>query len=80
MRPDPPSPGNAMAAKTVPQKAKHKAAGKKSNGSHKESKAGMPAAASISMRMVVTQNLINMIVVASGSGTVLLGLLAARNF
>jgi hypothetical protein len=39
----------------------------------------MPAAASTSMRMIVTQNLINM-VVASVSGTVLLGLLTAMHF
>jgi hypothetical protein len=58
-----------MAAKTTPQKAKRKNASK-------TSKANPPPAAASALSMV-TQNLINMVVVSAVSGTVLLGLLAA---
>jgi hypothetical protein len=61
-----------MAAKTTPQKAKRKNASK-------TSKANPPPAAASALSMV-TQNLINMVVVSAVSGTVLLGLLAARHF
>jgi hypothetical protein len=73
MRPDPPSPGNAMAAKTTPQKAKRKDASK-------TSKANAPTAAASALSMVVAQNLINMVVVSAVSAAVLLGLSAARHF
>ena len=68
----PPSPGNAMAAKTTPQKAKRKNASE-------TSKASPPPAAASALSMA-TQNLINMIAVSAVSGTVLLGLLAAKHF
>jgi len=58
-----------MAAKTTPKKAKHK-----------KSKPSPPPACATSTLSVVTQNLINMVVVAAVSGTVLLGLLAAKHF
>jgi hypothetical protein len=61
-----------------PKKAKRKSAGKRSKGT--ERKTGPAAVASTSARTVVAQNLINMAVVAMGSGTVLLGLMAARHF
>jgi hypothetical protein len=67
-----------MAAKTTSQKAKRKSAGKRSKGTKR--KPGPAAVASTSARTVVAQNLINMAVVAMGSGTVLLGLMAARHF
>jgi hypothetical protein len=70
MRPDPPSPGNAMGAKTTPQKAKRKDASKTSKPS--------PPPYATAMLSVVTQNLFNMIAVSAASGTVLLGLLAAE--
>ena len=66
---DPPSPGNAMPAKTTPRKTKRKKS--------KPSPALDSAASTMSM---ATQNLINMVVVASVSGAVLLGLLAAMHF
>jgi hypothetical protein len=68
-RPDPPSPGNAMSAKTTPKNAKRK--------KPRTDPSLVDAASTISM---VTQNLTNMIVVFAVSGTVLLGLLAARHF
>jgi hypothetical protein len=68
-RPDPPSPGNAMSAKTTPKNAKRK--------KPRTDPPLVDAASTISM---VTQNLTNMIVVFAVSGTVLLGLLAARHF
>ena len=71
-RPDPPSPGNAMAAKTTPQKAKRKSASKASKAN--------PTPAAASALSMVAQNLINMVVVSAVSGTVLLGLLAAKHF
>jgi hypothetical protein len=62
-----------MAAKTTPQKAKRKDAGK-------TSKASPPPVHATATLSVVTQNLFNMIAVSAVSGTVLLGLLAARHF
>jgi len=62
-----------MAAKTTPQKAKRKNASKTSKANP------LPAAAASALSMV-TQNLINMVGVSAVSGTVLLGLLAARHF
>jgi hypothetical protein len=70
MRPDPPSPGNAMGAKTTPQKAKRKDA----------SKTSKPSPPPVYATAMVAQNLINMVVVSAVSGTVLLGLLAAKHF
>jgi len=69
MRPDPPSPGNAMAVKTAPQKAKRK----------KSKPSRPPVYASLTLS-AVTQNLFNMVAVTAVSWTVLLGLLAARHF
>jgi hypothetical protein len=60
-----------MAAKTTSQKPKRKDAGK-------TSKAKPPPAAASALS-VVAQNLINMVAVSAVSGTVLLGLLAARH-
>jgi hypothetical protein len=57
-----------MAAKTTPQKAKHR----KSNP--------RPPPYAASMLSVAAQNLINMVAVCAISGTVLLALLAARHF
>jgi len=71
-QPDPPSPGNAMAAKTTPQKAKRRNASKASKAN--------PTPAAASALSMVAQNLINMVVVSAVSGTVLLGLLAAKHF
>jgi len=68
-RPDQPSPGNAMNAKTTPKKAKHKKS--------KPSPRPVCAASTLS---VATQNLFNMIAVSAVSGAVLLGLLAAKHF
>jgi hypothetical protein len=68
-RPDPPSPGNAMSAKTTPRKAKRK-----------KSKASRPPANGASTISMATKNLINMVVVLAVSGTILLGLLAAKHF
>ena len=68
-RPDPPSPGNAMSAKTTSKKARRK-----------KSRTGpslVHAASTISMAM---QNLTNMIAVFAVSGAVLLGLLAVKHF
>jgi hypothetical protein len=62
-----------MAAKTMPQMAKRKDASKTS----KASRPPVRATATLSM---ITQNLFNMIAVSAVSGTVLLGLLAARHF
>jgi hypothetical protein len=45
-----------------------------------DSKANSPPVVSTSARKVVAQNLVNMVVVMAGSGTVLLGLLAAKHF
>jgi hypothetical protein len=59
-----------MAAKTTPQKAKHK----------NKSKTSPRPAYATSMLSVVTQNLFNMVAVFAVSGTVLLGLLAAKHF
>ncbi len=66
-----------MAANTTPQKAKRKANGPKSKST---SKADPSPTAARMARKVVVQNLINMVVVMAGSGTVLLGLLAAKHF
>jgi hypothetical protein len=62
-----------MAAKTTPQKAKRKDASK-------TSKPSPPPVYATGILSVVTQNLFNMIAVSAVSGTVLLGLLAARHF
>jgi hypothetical protein len=59
-----------MAAKTTSQKPKRKDTSKTANP---------PPAAALALSMV-TQNLINMIAVSAVSGTVLLGLLAAKHF
>jgi hypothetical protein len=61
--------GTAMPANTPPQKPKRKKS--------KKSPRPVYAASAIS---VVTQNLINMLAVSAGSGTVLLGLLTAKRF
>jgi hypothetical protein len=58
-----------MPAKTTPQKAKRK-----------KSKTSPPPAYASSTISIVTQNLINMVVVFAVSGTILLGLLAVRHF
>jgi hypothetical protein len=58
-----------MSAKTTPQKAKRK----KSNTS-------LPSASASSAMSIAMRNLINMVAVFTVSGTVLLGLLAARQF
>jgi len=58
-----------MSANTTPQKSKRKKS--------KESPPPVYAASAIS---VVAQNLINMVAVSAVSGTVLLGLLAAKHF
>lgn len=55
-----------MSAKTTPQSSKRR-----------KSKADSSAASALS---VATQSLINMIAVSAVSGTVLLGLLAAKHF
>ena len=68
-RPDPPSPGNAMSAKTTPKTAKRKS-----------SKTNPPPAYGTSAISIAIKNLINMVVVFAVSGTILLGLLAARHF
>jgi hypothetical protein len=61
--------GKAMPTKTTPQRPKHK----------KSKVTSLPSSAA-SMLSVATQNLINMVAVSAVSGTVLLGLLAARHF
>jgi hypothetical protein len=66
---DPPSPGNAMGAKTRPKMAKCK-----------KSKTSPAPAHAASKASVATQNLINMVAVSTTSGAVLLALLAARHF
>jgi hypothetical protein len=58
-----------MSAKTTPQKAKPKTS--------KTSPQPTYAASTI---LMATQNLINMVVVFAVSGTILLGLLAAKHF
>jgi hypothetical protein len=58
-----------MSAKTTPQKARRK-----------KSKTSLPPACASSTISMATQNLINMVVVFAASGTILLGLLAARHF
>jgi hypothetical protein len=58
-----------MAAKTAPEKAKHR-----------KSKARPPPVHAASTLAVAWQNLINMVAVSAISGTVLLGLLAAKHF
>jgi hypothetical protein len=58
-----------MPARSTPQKAKRK-----------KSKASPPQVYATSTLSVVTQNLFNMVVVSAVSGTVLLGLLAAKHF
>jgi hypothetical protein len=68
-QPDPPSPGNAMSAKTPPKKAKPK-----------KSRTGPPLAQAASAISIAMQNLINMVVVSTVSGAVLLGLLAVKHF
>ena len=69
MRPDPPSPGNAMSAKTTAKKPKRK-----------NSRTGLPPIDAASTISMVRQNLTNMIAVFAVSGTVLLWLLAANHF
>jgi hypothetical protein len=80
MERDPPPPGHAirtfMGAKTTAQTAKRKASGAKSKGGSKAA----PPVVFTSARKIVAQNLVNMVVVMAGSGTVLLGLLAAKHF
>jgi hypothetical protein len=61
--------GTAMSASTPPQKPKRK-----------KSKKSPPPVYAASAISVVTQNLINMVAVSAVSGTVLLGLLAAKHF
>jgi hypothetical protein len=58
-----------MSAKAMPQKAKRK-----------KSRTSPPAAYAASTISMVTQNLINMVGIFAVSGTVLLGLLAAKHF
>jgi hypothetical protein len=58
-----------MSANTPPQKAKRK-----------KSKASPQTADAVSTLSMATHNLINMVAVTAVSGTVLLGLLAARHF
>ncbi|MDB5606612.1 MAG: hypothetical protein JWP25_3512 [Bradyrhizobium sp.] len=58
-----------MPAKTTPQKTKRK-----------KSKTSPPPVYAASAMSVVTQNLVNMVAVSAVSGTVLLGLLAAKHF
>src|SRR6185436_1418695 len=67
-RADPPSPGNAMSAKT-----RHK------RRNDKKSKTGPPPAYAASTLSMATQNVINIGVVFAVSGTILLGLLAAKH-
>jgi len=61
--------GNAMPTKTTTQTPKRK-----------KSKAHSLPSSSASMLSVATRNLINMVAVSAVSGTVLLGLLAAKHF
>jgi hypothetical protein len=68
-----------MAAKTTSPTTKRQARGPKSRGGTRKS-AGVAVVASISTKRVLAQNLVNMAVVMAGSGTVLLGLLAAKHF
>jgi hypothetical protein len=68
-RPDPSSLGMQMSTKTPPQRPKRK-----------KSKTSPPPASAASTLSVATQNLINMVAVFAVSGTVLLGLLAAKRF
>ena len=58
-----------MSAKVTPQKAKRK-----------KSKTSLPPTYAASTISMATQNLINMVVIFAVSGTVLLGLLAAKHF
>jgi hypothetical protein len=58
-----------MSAKTPPQRPKRK-----------KSKTSLPPAYAASTLAVATQNLINMVTASAVSGTVLLGLLAAKGF
>ena len=58
-----------MSAKTTPKKPKRK-----------KTRTGSPLVHAASTISMVTQNLANMIVVFAVSGTVLLGLLAAKHF
>jgi hypothetical protein len=58
-----------MSAKTTPKTAKRK-----------RSKTGPPPAYGASTISIAMKNLINMVVVFAVSGTILLGLLAARHF
>ena len=62
-------PENAMSAKTTSQKPKRK-----------KSKTGSRPAYAASTISIAARNLINMVVVFAASGTVLLGLLAAKRF
>ena len=61
--------GNAMRAKTAPQKLKRK-----------KTKKNLAPAYAFSTLSMATQNLINMVAVTAVSGAVLLALLAAKNF
>jgi hypothetical protein len=58
-----------MSAKTTPKTAKRK-----------RSKTNPPLAYGVSMISIAIKNLINMVVVFAVSGTILLGLLAAKHF
>ncbi len=62
--------------KTASPKTKRKASGPKSKGNSEASRRVVATSA----RIVIAQNLVNMAVVIAGSGTVLLGLLAAKHF
>jgi hypothetical protein len=68
-----------MATKTRAQTAKRKASGAQSKARTSIS-ASAASANSTSAQKVIGRNLINMVVVMAGSGTVLLGLLAAKHF
>jgi hypothetical protein len=61
--------GNAMSAKTMPPRPKRK-----------RSKPSPRSADATSTLSMAAQNLINMVAVSAVSGTVLLGLLAAKHF
>jgi hypothetical protein len=62
-----------MSAKTTSPRSKRK-------NTNKKSKPSPPPVYATSTLSVVTQNLFNMVAVTAVSGTVLLGLLAAKHF
>jgi hypothetical protein len=68
-----------MAAKSTSPTTKRQGRGPKSRGVTTKS-ASLAVVAFISTKRVVAQNLLNMAMVMTGSGTVLLGLLAAKHF